>query len=50
MEGSVGRPEIQKFVGALQGQRARKGIFLTTSHFTNDALHYVSIVDSKVVR
>jgi restriction system protein len=28
--GSVGRPEIQKFVGALQGKRARKGVFITT--------------------
>jgi restriction system protein len=33
-EGVVGRPEIQKFAGALQGQRARKGIFLTTSSYT----------------
>ena len=33
-EGVVGRPEIQKFAGALQGQRARKGIFITTSSFT----------------
>ena len=32
-EHTVGRPEIQKFVGALQGQRAKKGIFITTSHF-----------------
>jgi restriction system protein len=33
-EGTVGRPEIQKFAGALQGQRARKGVFITTSSFT----------------
>jgi len=32
-EGSVGRPEIQKFAGALQGQRAKKGVFITTSFF-----------------
>jgi restriction system protein len=36
----VGRPEIQKFVGALSGQNARKGIFITTSRFTQDALDY----------
>lgn len=34
---SVGRPEIQKFVGALHGKRARKGVFITTSIFTRDA-------------
>lgn len=36
----VGRPEIQKFVGALAGQGARKGIFITTSSFTKEALEY----------
>ncbi|MDR0251062.1 MAG: restriction endonuclease [Burkholderiales bacterium] len=45
----VGRPEIQKFVGALQGQRARKGVFITTSSYTAEALHYVSQIDTKVV-
>lgn len=48
-EGSVGRPEIQKFAGALQGQRARKGIFITTSTFTSDAVDYVSRIDSKII-
>lgn len=48
-QGSVGRPEIQKFVGALQGQRARKGVFLTTSTFTLDAKEYASRIDNKVV-
>jgi restriction system protein len=48
-QGSVGRPEIQKFVGALQGQRARKGVFITTSTFTQDAKDYASRIDSKVV-
>ena len=48
-EGSVGRPEIQKFVGALQGQRARKGIFITTSSFTRDATNYASMIENKVV-
>lgn len=45
----VGRPEIQKFVGALHGQRARKGVFITTSRFSQDAKDYVSLIDSKIV-
>ena len=48
-EGTVGRPEIQKFAGALQGQRARKGIFITTSDFTKDANDYASMIDSRIV-
>jgi restriction system protein len=45
----VGRPEIQKFVGALQGRRAKRGIFITTSRFTNDAREYANRIDTKVV-
>ncbi len=48
-DGPVGRPEIQRFAGALQGQRARKGIFITTSTFSQDALDYASRIDSKIV-
>jgi restriction system protein len=48
-ENIVGRPEIQKFAGALQGQRAKKGIFITTSDFTKDALNYVKNIDSKII-
>lgn len=48
-EGSVGRPEIQKFAGALLGKRARKGIFITTSDFTKEARDYVQTIDSKIV-
>jgi restriction system protein len=48
-EGVVGRPEIQKFAGALQGHRAKKGIFITTSSFTKDAEEYVSRIDNKIV-
>lgn len=44
-----GRPEIQKFVGALHGQRARKGVFMTTSVFSAEARDYVSNIDVKVV-
>jgi restriction system protein len=48
-ENTVSRPEIQKFAGALQGQQAKKGVFITTSKFTNGAKNYASIIDSKVV-
>ncbi len=48
-EGSVSRPEIQKFAGALQGQRARKGIFITTSEFSKGCYDYVKSIDSKII-
>ncbi len=48
-EGTVGRPEIQKFVGALQGKRARKGVFITTGRFSDEAIQYVSYIDSKII-
>ncbi len=48
-EGTVGRPEIQKFVGALHGKRAKKGVFITTSSFSADAKEYVEKIDPKVV-
>lgn len=48
-EAVVGRPEIQKFAGALQGQRAKKGVFITTSSFTKGAQEYVDRIDSRIV-
>jgi restriction system protein len=48
-EGSVGRPEIQKFVGTLHGKLARKGVFITTGSFSSDATAYVTHIDPKVV-
>lgn len=48
-EANIGRPDIQKFAGALQGQRAKKGIFITTSSFSKDALEYVKNIESKIV-
>jgi len=48
-EGSVGRPEIQKFVGALHGKRAKKGVFITTGTFTSEANSYVATIDPKVI-
>jgi restriction system protein len=46
---TVSRPEIQKFAGALLGQKARKGIFITTSQFSRDAMDYASTIDSKII-
>jgi len=48
-ENVVGRPEIQKFVGALAGQGAKKGVFITTSRFTNDAKEYQPKNETKIV-
>jgi len=48
-EGTVSRPEVQKFAGALQGHRARKGIFITTSSYTKEAWEFVSRIDTKIV-
>ena len=45
----VGRPEIQKFVGALIGKHAKKGIFITTSRFSDDAIKYATGLDAKVI-
>jgi len=45
----VGRPEIHKFVGALAGQGAKKGIFITTSSFTKDAIDYQPKNETKIV-
>lgn len=47
-DSTVGRPEIQKFVGALHGRRAKKGVFITTGTFSADALAYVEHIDPKV--
>lgn len=48
-EGTVGRPEIQKFVGALHGKRAKKGVFITTGKFSEEAHEYVKSIDPKVI-
>ncbi len=49
LDSVVGRPEIQKFVGALAGQGAKKGIFMTTSRFTKEAVDYTPRNETKVV-
>ncbi|NRF70931.1 restriction endonuclease [Aquincola sp. S2] len=48
-EGAVGRPEIQKFAGALQGQRASKGVFITTSGYTREAIDYANFIATKII-
>jgi restriction system protein len=45
----VGRPEIQGFVGALAGQNAQKGVFITTSEFTANAIDFAKKVQQKVI-
>lgn len=45
----VGRPEIQSFAGSLEGNRARKGVFITTSQFSKDAREYVTRIEKKIV-
>lgn len=47
-QGTVGRPEVQKFAGALQGQRAKKGVMITTSTFSPDARAYAAQIDSMI--
>ncbi|MDO8897883.1 MAG: restriction endonuclease [Bacteroidales bacterium] len=48
-ENVVGRPEIQKFVGALAGQGAKKGVFITTARYTNEARDYQPRNETKIV-
>lgn len=48
-EGTIGRPEIQKFVGALQGRFANKGVFITTSGFSKEAKEYVKFIQNNIV-
>lgn len=46
---AVGRPDIQAFAGSLEGQRARKGVFITTSHFSADAKAFVQRIEKRIV-
>ena len=48
-EGTVGRPEIQKFAGALQGQRASKGVFITTSTYSREAVEFANLINTKII-
>lgn len=46
---NVGRPEVQAFAGSLEGERARKGVLITTSGFTKEAREYVGRIDKRIV-
>ena len=48
-QGTVGRPELQAFAGSLEGHRARKGVFITTSAFSREARDYVRNIEKKIV-
>lgn len=48
-DGTVGRPEIHKFVGSLHGKHAKKGVFITTGKFSNEAMDYVENIEPKVI-
>ena len=48
-ENTVSRPEIQKFAGALQGKRAKKGVFITTSEYSREAREFASHIESKII-
>lgn len=46
---AVGRPDVQGFVGALAGKQAQKGVFITTSSFTADAIQFARGLSQKVI-
>lgn len=48
-QGNVGRPELQAFYGALAGQKAKKGVFITTSMYTPQAMSFVNSVEGIVL-
>ena len=48
-QGTVGRPEVQGFYGALAGQRSNKGVFITTSTFTQQAIEFAKSVERVVL-
>lgn len=46
---AVGRPDLQSFIGALSGESAHKGVFVTTSRFSSGALEYLKTVQQRVI-
>ena len=48
-DGTVGRPVIQAFAGSLMGRKASKGVFMTTSQFSQDAQRFVTEIEKKIV-
>ena len=45
----VSRPDIQKFAGALLGKKAKKGVFITTSLFSEGAIEYARNIENKII-
>jgi len=48
-QNTVGRPDVQAFAGALMGKKANKGVFITTSQFSQEAQNYVNTISQKIV-
>jgi restriction system protein len=48
-DNTVGRPDVQAFAGSLEGKKARKGVFITTSQFSKEAHEFVGIIEKKIV-
>jgi restriction system protein len=48
-QSTVGRPDLQAFYGALAGQKARKGVFITTSSYTMQAVEFAKSVEGIVL-
>ena len=48
-ENTVGSPEIQKFAGALQGRRAKKGVFITTSDYSKGARDFAGAIENRII-
>src|SRR5680860_1706929 len=48
-DNTVGRPQIQGFVGALHGHQAHQGVFITTSHFSREATEYAASVNASII-
>lgn len=48
-DSKIGRPEVQKFSGALSGEKAQKGLFITTASFTNEAKDYVKDLHNQTI-
>lgn len=48
-EATVGRPKVQTFAGSLEGLRARKGVLITTSQFSQEARDYVKRIEKRIV-
>jgi restriction system protein len=49
VKNNIGRPDIQRFIGSLTGEGANKGVFVTTSDFSRDAVDYLQRVQHRVV-